>query len=29
MNIEDEIFNTAKSLNKTIAFPEGSCDRVL
>ena len=29
MNIEEKIFETAKSLNKTIVFPEGSCDRVL
>lgn len=29
MNIEEKIFQTAKSLNKTIVFPEGTCDRVL
>lgn len=29
MNIEEKIFETAKSLNKTIVFPEGTCERVL
>lgn len=29
MNIEEKIFETAKKLNKTIVFPEGTCDRVL